>query len=244
MSLLPAITTIINASLSTASVPISFKKAVVTPLIKKPSLDPDTLGNYRPVSNSKFCVKDLGESCVRAFECTQVHGRTVWTISVSLSCGILNRDSSRASTEWHPRGHWWWQMRLSGLTWPVSFFWHCVTWYSSEQAIYRFWNIWAWLCPGFIHTSPTARNQYSSLSTLLWASSVKDMVYHRAPYLAQVSSRIIVPQLRHWSASFGISAHCYADDTQLYVSFIPGKDETMVRQMLETCIAEVAFGWI
>ena len=36
--LLPVITTIINASLYTALVPISFKKAVVTPLLKKQSL--------------------------------------------------------------------------------------------------------------------------------------------------------------------------------------------------------------
>ena len=30
--------------------PIALKKAVVKPLIKKPKLDPEVLGNYRPVS--------------------------------------------------------------------------------------------------------------------------------------------------------------------------------------------------
>ena len=57
--LLPVITTIINASLYTALVPISFKKAVVTPLLKKQSLEPDVLGNYRPVSNLSFISKIL-----------------------------------------------------------------------------------------------------------------------------------------------------------------------------------------
>ena len=53
--LFPAITTIISATLNTASVSISFKKAV----LKKQSLEPDLLGNYRPVSNLSFISKIL-----------------------------------------------------------------------------------------------------------------------------------------------------------------------------------------
>ena len=56
---LPIITGIINASLASSSVPSSFKKAVVTPLLKKASLDQDQLTNYRPVSNLSFVSKLL-----------------------------------------------------------------------------------------------------------------------------------------------------------------------------------------
>jgi hypothetical protein len=57
--LLPAITTIVNNSLLTGNVPPAFKLAHVTPLIKKASLDPTVLSNYRPVSNLPFVSKVL-----------------------------------------------------------------------------------------------------------------------------------------------------------------------------------------
>ena len=57
--LLPTITSIVNASLSYGVVPDSFKSAVVTPLLKKPGLDPNVLKNYRPVSNLSYLSKVL-----------------------------------------------------------------------------------------------------------------------------------------------------------------------------------------
>lgn len=57
--LLATITDIMNRSLATGSVPGAFKMARVTPLLKKPSLDPSLLGNYRPVSNLPFLSKVL-----------------------------------------------------------------------------------------------------------------------------------------------------------------------------------------
>ena len=55
--LAPALTSIVNSSLESASMPPTLKHALVTPLIKKPSLDPDSLSNYRPVSNLNFVSK-------------------------------------------------------------------------------------------------------------------------------------------------------------------------------------------
>ena len=50
---------IINASIINGEVPSCWKCAVVTPLIKKPSLDKDLLKNYRPASNLPFLSKVL-----------------------------------------------------------------------------------------------------------------------------------------------------------------------------------------
>ena len=55
--LAPVITRIVNNSFETAIFPDHFKNALVTPLLKKPSLDPEILKNFRPVSNLKFVSK-------------------------------------------------------------------------------------------------------------------------------------------------------------------------------------------
>ena len=56
-TLLTPITSIINMSLQSGQFPENLKNAVVTPIIKKPSLDPNDLKNYRPVSNIKAFSK-------------------------------------------------------------------------------------------------------------------------------------------------------------------------------------------
>ena len=50
---------IVNKSFSTSTVPKFYKQAIVRPLLKKASLDPNVLSNYRPVSNLLFEHKFL-----------------------------------------------------------------------------------------------------------------------------------------------------------------------------------------
>ena len=56
---IPSMTHIINLSLKDCEVPAQFKEALITPLLKKPSLDPNNLSNYRPISNLSFLSKVL-----------------------------------------------------------------------------------------------------------------------------------------------------------------------------------------
>ena len=58
-SVIHSITNLINASLSSGTVPASFKHALVKPLIKKPSLANELMKNYRPISNLPFLSKIL-----------------------------------------------------------------------------------------------------------------------------------------------------------------------------------------
>ena len=50
---------IFNVSLEKGYLPASQKKAIVYPGLKKPSLDPDDLSNYRPISNLSIVSKLL-----------------------------------------------------------------------------------------------------------------------------------------------------------------------------------------
>jgi hypothetical protein len=55
--LTPIITNIVNMSLTDGVFPSIMKSALVTPLLKKSSLDPEQLNNYRPISNLTFLSK-------------------------------------------------------------------------------------------------------------------------------------------------------------------------------------------
>ncbi len=58
-AVVPALTHIVNTSLHTGVFPSAFKQARITPLLKKPTLNPTLLGNYRPVSLLPFIAKTL-----------------------------------------------------------------------------------------------------------------------------------------------------------------------------------------
>ena len=69
--LVPTITKIVNLSLSTGTFPVGMKHAMVTPLLKKPTLDASDLGNYRPVSNLSFSPPPPRQSAYRPNHSTE-----------------------------------------------------------------------------------------------------------------------------------------------------------------------------
>ena len=55
--LLPIIKKIVNKSLAHAVVPVKFKEAALTPILKKQSQDHELFLNFRPISNLRFVSK-------------------------------------------------------------------------------------------------------------------------------------------------------------------------------------------
>jgi len=62
--MIPTLTTIINKSITEHKFPTDLKTALVSPLIKKPSLEQNDLNNYRPVSNLPYLAKLIEKSAV------------------------------------------------------------------------------------------------------------------------------------------------------------------------------------
>ena len=58
-TIIPCVTDIINTALEQGECPSVFKEALVRPLLKKETLDPEILSNYRPVSNLSYISKVL-----------------------------------------------------------------------------------------------------------------------------------------------------------------------------------------
>ena len=105
-SILPAITRITNASLDEGVMPKSLKRAIVRPLLKKPSLDKDTLSSYRPVSNLTQLYKVI-EKIVALSIMTHVSGQQMVecfqsayqkTIQQKLRCSMLQVPSKQQWT--------------------------------------------------------------------------------------------------------------------------------------------------
>ncbi len=64
----PSLLTLINKSLTLGVVPVSFKHAIVEPLLKKSNLDPSVLSNYRPISKLPFLSKVLEKAVLNQLQ--------------------------------------------------------------------------------------------------------------------------------------------------------------------------------
>lgn len=65
--LLPSLTKIVNMSLQSGCFPSELKKALVIPLLKKDSLDPEVLKHYRPISNLPYLGKLIERAAIKQY---------------------------------------------------------------------------------------------------------------------------------------------------------------------------------
>ena len=74
-NLTPIITKIVKLSLASGTVPKLLKRALIRPILKKPSLDSSQLENYRPVSNLRVISKILEKVVFKRLDlhCTKKH---------------------------------------------------------------------------------------------------------------------------------------------------------------------------
>ncbi|TWW58995.1 putative RNA-directed DNA polymerase from transposon X-element [Takifugu flavidus] len=225
----------INGSLVSGYVPRSYKVAVIKPLLKKPSLDPDVLANYRLISNLPFNSKVLEKVVVTQllqhlqrnslFEMFQSGFRAHHSTETALlkvtndlliasdhglvSMLVLLDLSAAFDTVDH-------SILLQRLEHVIGIKGTALDWFRSYLSDrYQF---------AHVHGVPSS---YSRVSHGVPQGSV----------LGPILFTLYMLPLGNIIRQHGIHFHCYADDTQLYLSIKPEKTEQLVT--LQTCLKDI-----
>uniref|UniRef100_A0A3B3DFR7 Reverse transcriptase domain-containing protein n=1 Tax=Oryzias melastigma TaxID=30732 RepID=A0A3B3DFR7_ORYME len=226
---------IVNCSLQTGVFPSACKTAVVRPLLKKSSLDPNTLDNYRPVSNLPFLSKIIEKSVA-----TQLHEflnhknilekyQSGFRMNHSTETALLkivndlriNLDSQKLSVlvlldlsaAFDTVDH---QILLNRLRSLVGLSGNVLKWFYSYLSDRDFY-VSLDTCSSRIHEISCGVPQGSILSPILFNL-----------YMLPLGDVI----RRH-----GVDFHSYADDTQLYIAVSP--DDLEPLNTLLNCILDI-----
>ncbi len=222
-------------TLHTGIFPTAFKQARVTPLLKKPTLNTSLLDNYRPVSLLPFVAKTLERvvfnqlslflSQYNKLDAKQSgfrsgHSTETALLSVTEALRVAKADSKSSvlilldlSAAFDTVNH---QILLSTLS-SLGITGIPLRWFESYLTGRSFRVAWG----GEVskaHQLVTGVPQGSVLGPLLFSTYTTSL----GPIMQ----------------AHGFSYHCYADDTQLYLSFQP--DDPTVAARISGCLADIS----
>ncbi len=237
-AVVPALAHIVSTSLHTGIFPSAFKQARITPLLKKPTLNPTLLGNYRPVFLLTFIAKtlewvvfnqvtafliqnnllDSNQSGFRSGHSTETALLSVveelrLARTASKSSLLILLDLSCCFRYGQPP-----DPPVNPLRKGISG--TALQWFDSYLSDRSFKVSWRGEVSKSQHLA-TGVPQGSVLGPLLFSV-----------YMASLGSVI---------HKHGFSYHCYADDTQLYLSFHP--DDLTIAARISACLADI-FCWM
>ena len=231
------ITDIVNLSLSTGCFPPNFKQSIVTPLLKKPSLDKENSANYRPISNLSFLSKLVerivkirldhhlaSNSLYNPFQSAYTRYHSTETTLLAVHDSLIQAIAHQQVT----------CLCLLDLSAAFDIIDHDIlihrlsTWFGiTDVAISWFWSYLA-----NRHFVVSAAEHKSS--TFLLSCGVP-----QGSVLGPILFIMYTTPLSSLLSNTGINHHLYADDTQLFISFSPSSYPTSIIQ-LQSAIAQVS----
>jgi hypothetical protein len=234
--LLPFLTALCNASLLEGHLPTSQRHAIVTPLLKKPSLDPDELKNYRPVSNLTFLskvVERLVSGQLTAH--LQAHGlmpllQSAYRRHHSTETALLRVMSDLLTAADHQL------VSLLGLL-DLSAAFDCVDHLLLLQRLEKTFGITG-AALQWIKSFLIDRTQQVLYNGTL--SKIGHLIcgVPQGSVLGPLLFLLYTAELFKVIADSGLTAHSYADDTQVYIS-TPATDAVSATQKFASCVGNI-----
>lgn len=231
----PLITAIINTSLSSGSVPQSLKLAAVTPIIKKPGLNPDNPTNFRPISNLPFISKILERAVAsqlrthltsnNLFESFQSGFRSKHSTETALlkitNDLLLSSDSGHLNI-----------LILLDLTAAFDTINHSILLSRLESSLHITGTALSW-----IHSYLTNRHQFISINNCTSSTAPLSQGVPQGSVLGPLLFILYLLPLGNIIHRHGLLFHCYADDIQLYISTKAITNTT--HSTLSNCLSEI-----
>ena len=226
---------IFNTSLSEGCVPLTYKSAIIKPLLKKPNSDPLVLANYRPVSTLPFLSKILERivadqltlhlSANNLFDNFQSGFRSCHSTETALTRVVndllVTADSGSASL-----------LLILDLSSAFDTVDHCVLLHQLEHYVGIHGLALSWF-----QSYLSSRTQCVSFNNSLSECSTVTTGVPQGSVLGPLLFCIYMLPLGMIIAEYGIKFHFYADDTQLYIPLQPNDPSHI--QNLESCVRRI-----
>uniref|UniRef100_A0AAQ5ZK56 Reverse transcriptase domain-containing protein n=1 Tax=Amphiprion ocellaris TaxID=80972 RepID=A0AAQ5ZK56_AMPOC len=233
-ALSPLITTIINCSLRSGHVPSTLKTALIKPHLKKHNLNPQDLASYRPISNLPFLSKVLEKvvagqlhdhlSTYALYEKFQSGFRLAHSTETALV--RVTNDLLVASDQGSPS-----LLILLDLTAAFDTVDHNILLHRLQYNIGLSSTVLDWF-KSFL----AGRTEYVVLEDAKSRPHFVTCGVPQGSVLGPTLFNIYMLPLGHIIGKHGMSFHCYADDTQLYLHTDP--TSTSAPSALIACLEE------
>ena len=236
----PALTDLINCSLLSGEFPQSWKMALITPIVKKPSLDPSQPSSYRPVSNLPFASKVL-ERIVNTqlsdylnhhglhhpFQSAYRAQHSVETALLKVQNDIFEAVDQRKSVA----------LILLDLSAAFDTVDHEILLKRMQKKFGIDAAVLKWM-----RSYLSGREQKVKVGDDVSAPTVMQCGVPQGSVLGPVLFSLYVSPLFDIAQQCGVETHQYADDCQLYISMNAQDPDAVdaAKEKLEACVKDIA----